>query len=139
MLTSFDPKRWKCTLSVDIKQEGAATAGNIEAKIATDPTEKHFAKELLTAEFSLFETAVTANELKYFDAGGLKKKVAAHVSRIVMMSAALMISAVIGVIAGAVASFSLKIPVLGTAAIGAGFTIITAGLFVVLLRNQKKL
>ena len=111
---------------------------NSEAKIASDPTEKRFAAELLTAEFNLLETAVTANEIKTFDTGGLKKKVAAHVFRIVMASAAMMISAVIGVIAGALSFFSLNVPVWGAAAIGAGFMLITAALFAVILRAQMK-
>jgi hypothetical protein len=138
VLTSFDPKRWKCTLSVEIKPEDASSAVNIEAKIAADPTEKHFAEELLTAEFSLVETALTTNELRSFDTGGLKKKVAGHVYRIVLIFAAMMISAVLGVIAGAFSSFSLNITIWGAAAIGAGFMIIMGALFAVILRGQKK-
>ena len=138
VLTSFDPRRWNCTLSVEIKQEDAGSAVTIEAKITTDPTEKHFAAELLTAEFSLLETAVSANEIKTFDTGGLKKKVAGHVYRIVLIFAAMMISAVIGVIAGAFSSFSFNITIWGAAAIGAGFMLITAALFAVILRAQKK-
>ena len=138
VLTGFDPKRWNCTLSVRIKPEGTGSAINIDAKIATDPTEKHFAAELLTAEFNLLETAVTTNEIKSFDTGGLKKKVAKHVSRIVLISLAIMIPAVIGVIAGALSSIVLNIPVLGAAATGAGFMLITAALFAVILRAQMK-
>ncbi len=138
MLTGFDPKRWKCTLSINVKPEGAVSEVNIKAKITTDPTEKRFAAELLTAEFNLLESAVTANEIKSFDTGNLKKKVAGHVYRIVTISAAMMISAVIGVIAGAFSSFSLNIPVWGAAVIGAGFLLIMAGLFAVILRRQKK-
>jgi hypothetical protein len=139
MLTSFDPKRWNCAFTAKIKPEGPSSILNIEAEIATDPTEKHFAAELLTAEFSLMETAVNTNEIKSFDTGGLKKRVAQHVARIVLMSAALMTSAIIGVIAGAYSSFSLNVRVFGAAAIGAGFMLITAALFAVILRRQKKI
>jgi hypothetical protein len=55
-----------------------------------------------------------------------------------LVSAALMISAVIGVIAGAFASFSLNIHLIGSTAIGIGFLIITGALFAVILRRQKK-
>jgi len=50
----------------------------------------------------------------------------------------MMISAVLGVIAGAFSSFSLNITIWGAAAIGAGFMLITAALFAVILRAQKK-
>jgi hypothetical protein len=139
MLTSFDPGRWSCAFSVKIKSEGPSSILNIEAEIATDPTEKHFAAELLTAEFNLLETAVTANEIKSFDTGSLKKRIAAHVARIVMISAAMMTSAVIGVIAGAFSSFSLKFTLLASTTIGIGFLVITAALFALILRRQKKI
>lgn len=138
MLTGFDPKRWTCILSVTVKQAGDVSAINIEAKIATDPTEKRFAAELLTAEFNLLESAVTANEIKTFDTGVLKKKVAKHVSRILLISLSIMVPAVIGVIAGFFSSFSLNITLWGAAAIGAGLMLITAALFAVILRGQKK-
>jgi hypothetical protein len=137
-LSSFNPMKWACAATINIKSEGTSSQINTTAEISTDPTEKHFAAELLTAEFSLLEAAVTTNVFNIFDVSNLKKRIAGHVSRIVLVSAALMVSAVIGVIAGAVASFGLKISVFGSAAIGAGFLIITMALFAVILRRQKK-
>ena len=137
-LSSFNPTKWACTATITIKSEGTSSQINTTAEISTDPTEKHFANELLTEEFGLLETAVTTNEFNTLDISDLKKRIAGHVSRIVLVSAALMISAVIGVIAGAFASFSLKIPLIGSTAIGIGFLIITAALFAVILRRQKK-
>ena len=137
-LSSFNPTKWACTATITIKSEGTSSQINTTAEISTDPTEKHFANELLTEEFGLLETAVTTNEFNTLDISDLKKRIAGHVSRIVLVSAALMISAVIGVIAGAFASFSLKIHLIGSTAIGIGFLIITAALFAVILRRQKK-
>ena len=137
-LSSFNPTKWTCAAAVNIKSEGTSSQINIAAEISTDPTEKHFAEELLTAEFGLLEAAVTTNAFNTFNVNDLKKRIAGYVSRIVLVFAALMISAVIGVIAGAFASFSLNIPILGSAAIGIGFLIITGALFAVILRRQKK-
>ena len=137
-LSSFNPTKWACAVTINIKSEGTSSQIDTTAEISTDPTEKRFAEELLTEEFGLLEAAITTNVFNIFDVSDLKKKIAGHVSRIVLVSAALMISAVIGVIAGAFASFSLNIPILGSAAMGAGFLIITGALFAVILRRQKK-
>lgn len=137
-LSSFNPTKWACAVTINIKSEGTSSQIDTTAEISTDPTEKRFAEELLTEEFGLLEAAITTNVFNIFDVSDLKKRITGHVSRIVLVSAALMISAVIGVIAGAFASFSLNIPILGSAAIGAGFLIITGALFAVILRGQKK-
>ena len=137
-LSSFNPMKWACAATINIKSEGTSSQINTTAEISSDPTEKHFAEELLTEEFGLLEAAVTTNVFNIFDVSDLKKKIAGHVSRIVLVSAALMISAVIGVIAGAFASFSLNIHLIGSTAIGIGFLIITGALFAVILRGQKK-
>jgi hypothetical protein len=137
-LSSFNPMKWACAATINIKSEGTSSQINTTAEISSDPTEKHFAEELLTEEFGLLEAAVTTNVFNIFDVSDLKKKIAGHVSRIVLVSAALMISAVIGVIAGAFASFSLNIHLIGSTAIGIGFLIITGALFAVILRRQKK-
>jgi hypothetical protein len=137
-LSSFNPMKWACAATINIKSEGTSSQINTTAEISSDPTEKHFAEELLTEELGLLEAAVTTNVFNIFDVSDLKKKIAGHVSRIVLVSAALMISAVIGVIAGAFASFSLNIHLIGSTAIGIGFLIITGALFAVILRRQKK-
>jgi hypothetical protein len=136
-LTSFDPRRWACILNLIIKQEAALSSINIAAEISTDPTEKRFAAELLTAEFDLLEAAVTRNEFNTFDAGDLKKRVNHHVAHYVALCAEIMISLFIGGIAGIFAAINLNIAVLGSAAIGAGFMIVTAALFRLILRRQK--
>ena len=137
-LSSFNPMKWACAATINIKSEGTSSQINTTAEISSDPTEKHFAEELLTEEFGLLEAAVTTNVFNIFDVSDLKKKIAGLVYRIVLVSAALMISAVIGVIAGAFASFSLNIHLIGSTAIGIGFLIITGALFAVILRRQKK-
>ena len=137
-LSSFNPMKWACAATINIKSEGTSSQINTTAEISSDPTEKHFAEKLLTEELGLLEAAVTTNVFNIFDVSDLKKKIAGHVSRIVLVSAALMISAVIGVIAGAFASFSLNIHLIGSTAIGIGFLIITGALFAVILRRQKK-
>ena len=136
--SSFNPTKWACTVTINIKSEGASSQINTSAEISSDPTEKHFANELLTQEFGLLETAVTTNEFNTLDVSDLKKRVAGYVSRIVLVSGALIISAVIGAIAGAFASLSLEIPLIGSMAIGIGFLIITGALFAVILRRLKK-
>ena len=136
-LTSFDPKRWACILNLSIKQEAASSSINIAAEISTDPTEKRFAAELLTAEFDLLETAVTKNEFNTFDACELKKKANHHVAHYVAICAAIIISLFIGGIAGEFAAISLNIAIVGSAAIAAGFMIITAALFWLILRRKK--
>ena len=90
-----NPTKWACTAAINIKSEGTSSQINTTAEISTDPTEKHFAEELLTEEFRLLEIAVTTNEFNTFDVSDLKKRIAGHVSRIVLVSAALMISAVL--------------------------------------------
>jgi hypothetical protein len=138
-VTSFDPKRWACILNLSIKQETASSSINIAGEIATDPTEKRFAAELLTAEFDRLEAAVTRNEFNTFDAGDLKKRVKHHVAHYVALCAAIMISLFIGGIAGIFAAINLNIAIVGSAAIGAGFMIVTAALFRLILRRQKNL
>ena len=137
-LSSFNPTKWACAVTINIKSEGTSSQIDTTAEISTDPTEKRFAEELLTEELGLLEAAVTTNVFNIFDVSDLKKRITGHVSRIVLVSAALMISAVIGVIAGAFASFSLNIHLIGSTAIGIGFLIITGALFAVILRRQKK-
>ena len=136
-LTSFDPKRWACILNLSIKQEAASFSINIAAEISTDPTEKRFGAELLTADFDLLEAAVTGNEISTFDAGDLKKRVNHHVAHYVALCAAIMISLFIGGIAGIFAAINLNIAIVGSAAIGAGFLIVAAALFWLILRRQK--
>ena len=136
-LTSFDPKRWACILNISIKQETASSSINIAAQISTDPTEKRFGAELLTAEFDLLAAAVTQNEYTAFDTGDLKKRVNHHVAYYVALCVAIMISLFIGGIAGIFAAITLNIAVWCSAAIGAGFMIVTAALFWLILRRQK--
>ncbi len=136
-LTSFDPKRWACILNLIIKQEAASSSINIAAEISTDPTEKRFAAGLLTAEFDLLAVAVTKNEYTAFDTGELKKRVSQHVARYVTLCAAVMISLFFGGIAGIFAAINLNIAVWGSAAIGAGFMIVTGALFRLILRRPK--
>ena len=73
-LFNFNPQKWACDVHVRIKSEGSSSEINMEAEISTDPTEKRFAEELVTAEFSLLEAAITMNEFKTYNVSWLKKE-----------------------------------------------------------------
>ncbi len=67
--------------------------------IATDPSEKRFAAELVSAEFDSLEAAVSNVEVAAFDVGGLKRRISSHVYRVVGGFASLIVPAVLAVLA----------------------------------------
>jgi hypothetical protein len=102
-----------------IVDEGASSRLDVKAEIASDPFEKRFAEELVVAELDMLEVAVSKNEFGAFDAGGLKKRVASHVYRVVGPVAGIFMAAVLGVIA---ATFAFSRPrVTPAASLGIGF------------------
>ena len=109
----------------------------MEAEISTDPTEKGFAEELVTTEFSLLETAITMNEFKTYNVTGLKKRIAAHVYRIVGIFASFMFSIILGWLS-VFAYIKLNLSMFGASAIGAGILLLIAAIFLVLWGKQKK-
>ena len=137
-LTSFNPAQWACTANISIKSADTSSRISVSYEISSDPTEKDFAEELLTAEFIRLETAVTTNEFTIFDVRDLKKRITSRVFYVVAIFAALMFSVIIGGIAGVFAAIVLKISLWGSSAIGAGFLIVLAALFLIILRRQKK-
>jgi hypothetical protein len=137
-LSNFNPQHWACELHLRIKPEGSLSEINVEGEISTDPTEKHFAEELLTAEFSLLEAAITTNEFKTFDISELKKKIKSHVYRIVGIFTSFMFSIILGIVVGLFTSIDLDISILGASVIGAGVLLLMFTIFLVLWRKQKK-
>lgn len=137
-LFNFNPQRWACDVQVHIKSEERSSEINMEAEISTDPTEKGFAEELVTAEFSFLETAITMNEFKTYNVTGLKKRIAAHVYRIVGIFTSFMFSIILGIVAGLFAYIKLNMSMFGASAIGAGILLAIAAIFLVLWGKQKK-
>ena len=111
---------------------------NIEAEISTDPTEKRFAEELITAEFSLLEAAITLNEFKTYYVSGLKKKIAAHVYHVVGIFTAFVFAVILGIVGGLFAYVELDISLFGASAIGVGILLLIAAVFLMIWRKQKK-
>ena len=136
--SSFNPQKWACNVSVRIKSEGSSSEINAEAEISTDPTEKRFAEELLTAEFGLLEAAVTLGEFKTYDVSTLKKKIAAHFYRVVGIFASFMFSVILGVVAGLFIYIKFNFSEFAASAIGAGILLLMAAIFLILWRKQKK-
>ena len=137
-LINFNPRRWQSEINIRLKSEGSSSKINMEAEISTDPTEKRFAEELVTAEFSLLEAAVTLNDFNTYDVSTLKKKIASHVYRTAGIFASLMFSAILGIVCGLFAYIKLNMSMFGAAAIGAGILLLIAAIFLVLWGKQKK-
>ena len=137
-LSSFNPTKWACTVNIDVKSEDISCQISVGYEISNDPTEKDFAEELLTAEFSRLEAAVTTNEFNIFDVRDLKKRITSRVSHFVVIFAALILAVIIGIIAGFFASINLNIPTLGSAVIGTGIFLILAAFSLIILRRQKQ-
>ena len=102
-LTSFDPTRWSCEVSVSADAQPSSCSVEVMADIATDPSEKRFAAELISSEFNRLEAAVANTEVSAFDLSGLKRKIASHVYRVVGLFASLIGPAVLAVLAYALA------------------------------------
>jgi hypothetical protein len=137
-LFNFNPQRWACDVHVYIKSEESSSEINMEAEISTDPTEKGFAEELVTAEFSLLEAAIITNEFKTYNVNALKKRIAAHVYRIVGIFTSFTFSIILGIIAGLFTYIKLNLSMFGASAIGAGVLLLLIAIFLVLWREQKK-
>jgi hypothetical protein len=135
---NFNPTRWACTAYVNFVTNGADSTVNIVGIISSDPTEKRFAEELLTAEFKLLEDAVQKNEIKPYDINDLKKRITAHVYRIVGIFACFLFIIIFGIITGLYTSINFGISMLGATAIGAGVFLILSALFLVFWKRQKK-
>jgi hypothetical protein len=138
-LSNFNPTRWACAANVRVTSEAGLSKVNVETKITNDPFEKRFAVELLTAELSRLEVAVTTNEFNTFDVGDLRKRIASNVYRIVGLFAGIIISAVLGIFAGIFALATLNVSPLAASAIGAGVFSILVALCLVARRPAHKL
>ncbi len=103
-LTSFDPTRWSCDVTVSAEPRADSCSVEMMADIPTDPSEKRFAEELISAELGSLEAAVAGHEVADFDVAGLKKRVSFHVYRVVGMFASLIVPAILGALAFALAT-----------------------------------
>jgi uncharacterized membrane protein YagU involved in acid resistance len=137
-LFSFNPTRWPCTMNVFIMSEAGSSKVRVEAEISTDPTERSFGAELLTAELGLLEFAVTANEIKTYNVSDLKKRVAAYVFYIVRVFVSFLFSVILGIFAGLFAYIKLNLSILSASAIGAGGLLVFGGLLMVFWGRRKK-
>jgi hypothetical protein len=106
--------------------------------MSSDPTEKRFAEELLTAEFDLLEAAVTLGEFKTYDVSALKKKIAAHFYRVVGIFASFIFSVILGVVAGLFICVNFNFSEFAASATGAGILLLMEAIFLILWRKQKK-
>jgi hypothetical protein len=138
-LSNFNPTRWACAASVRVTSEAGLSKVNVETKITSDPFEKRFAAELLTAELNRLEAAVATNEFNIFHVGDLRKRIASHVYRVVGLFAGILISAVLGIFAGIFALAKFNLSPLAASAIGAGVFSILVALCLVARRPAHKL
>jgi uncharacterized membrane protein YagU involved in acid resistance len=137
-LFSFNPTCWPCTVNVYIMSETGSAKVKIEAEISTDPAESSFGAELLTAELNLLESAVNTNEIKSYDVGDLKKRVAAYVFYIVRVFASFLFSVILGIFAGLFAYIKLNLTILSASAIGAGVLLVFGGLLLAFWGRREK-
>jgi len=137
VLINFNPRRWQCEVNIHIMPNERSSEIHVEAEISTDPTEKRFAEELLTAEFSSLEAAIITNEFKTFDISELKKKIKSHVYRIGGIFTSFMFFIILGIVVGLFASIDLDISILGASVFGAGVLLLMFTIFMVLWRRQK--
>ena len=137
-LSNFDPTKWACVANVRVTWEASLSEINVETKITNDPFEKRFAEELLTAEFSRLEAAVTTNEFSTFDVGDLRKRISSHFYRVGGLFASFIIPAVLGIIAGTFALSILNISPSAGWAIAAGVFLILVAICLVAWGRQKK-
>ena len=137
-ISSFDPRRWACTANFRVIPEDKASHISAEIEIATDPTEKRFAEELLNAEFTRLVAAVTKNEFNAYDISALKTGVSSHVNRLVMIFAGSMLSVILSIVIGQYCSKILDISILGSSLIGFGVLLISALIFQILFGRLVK-
>jgi hypothetical protein len=137
-ISNFNPAKWACSVNIGIKSETTSSQISLEYEISTDPTEKDFGEELLTAELSRLEAAVTTNEFNLFDVSDLKKRITSRVFHVVLIFTALILAVIIAIIVSFFASTNLNIPTWGSAAIGTGIFLILAALSLIILRRQQK-
>jgi hypothetical protein len=137
-LANFDPTRWVCSVNVLVTWEGSSSKIDVESKIANDPFEKRFAKELLTSELSRLETAITTDEFSILDVGDLKKRISSHVYHVVRLFASFIVPLVFGIIAGIFAFTNLNISPLRASTIGAGVFLILLVICLMVWHRQKK-
>jgi hypothetical protein len=134
----FNPLKWACTFKISLNSEQEMTKIYLTADITTDPTEKLFGAELLKAELDLLESAVVRNEFKIFDATNLKKRVSSQVKRVVGIFGSALLSVIFGIIFGKAISTTTSIGTAASVGIGAAITLISAALFMVLLRRRQE-
>ena len=137
-ISSFNPRKWAAEVYIRIKSEGNSSEIYVKVKMSSDPTEKRFAEELLTAEFDLLEAAVTLGEFKTYDVSALKKKIAAHFYRVVGIFASFIFSVILGVVAGLFIYVNFNFSEFAASATGAGILLLMAAIFLILWRKQKK-
>ena len=137
-LINFNPKRWQCEVNIHIVSNENSPEIDVEAEISTDPTEKRFAEELLTAEFSLLESAITTNEFKTLDISELKKKIKSHVYRVVWTFTSFIFALILGIVVGLFIYVKFNFSEFAASAIGAGILLLMAVIFLMLWRKQKK-
>jgi hypothetical protein len=137
-ISSFNPRKWAAEVYIRIKSEGNSSEIYVKVKMSSDPTEKRFAEELLTAEFDLLEAAVTLGEFKTYDVSALKKKIATHFYRVVGIFASFIFSVILGVVAGLFIYVNFNFSEFAASATGAGILLLMAAIFLILWRKQKK-
>ena len=135
---NFDPERWACTANIRITYEDNSANISAEIEMETDPTEKQFAEELLSAEFLRLVTAVTKNEFSAYDSSSLKKKVASRVNRTVGIFGGSMISVILGIGVGQFFSKVLDNSILASALIGLVVLLVSATVFLALFGRIAK-
>jgi len=137
-LFNFNPTRWACTVNVRVASEASLSAIDVESIITNDPFEKRFAEELLTAESSRLERAITANEFNTFDVSDLRKRIASHVYRVVGLFACFIISAILGIAARMFALATFNISPLAAFITGAGVFLVLVAICLVVRRRQDR-
>jgi hypothetical protein len=137
-LFSFNPSKWACQVDINITPDANWTKIEMNAEISTDPTEKRFAEELLTAEFSLLEASISIDEKKCYNITTLQRRISGHVMRIVKVVGLSMLSVIIGIGAGQLVSKNTNVSILLSSIIGAAVSLIMMAIFQLLMGRPKE-
>jgi hypothetical protein len=97
-VSNFNPKSWAGKVRVRISPGSGVADITVIARLTSDPFERSFARELLTAEIDAFEGALRKRKTGPVDTEGLKKRVAANVYRTVGLVGGVIFAAVPGVL-----------------------------------------
>ena len=137
-LTNFDPTRWASEVNLRISDHAGECEIIVDAAIANDPFEKHFAEELLTAEFGLLKAALATGKVGTLDVRDLRRRISSHVYHVVGLFGGFILSVVLGIAASTFALARLDVAPPAAWGIGAGLFLVLAGICLVAWRRASR-